>query len=211
MSVDRSASSTASRNGQRRADWRTVADIPKFPFDSFAALRGAIADRSFSLGVDSLAAARWADAHASALRRSVVAGLSVLLVAAAVAAVVAAFALGNYWLLLAPVVQVVAFYFSHPGSPASRWVTVLGAASLVVFLNLAFNRLPTAALLVAYAGLTFAVVRAASFMNNSAFRKALSSDEAAFLAAYGEHSCTLRENKTGRVYAHAAGGPGPRA
>jgi hypothetical protein len=183
-------------------DLRSLADIRGLPFKSFAELQDAIADRSFSLGVDSLAAARWADAHSSALNKSLVMLLSLLLVAAAAAAVVAAFWLKNYWLLLAVPVQGVAFYFSHPGSPLGKWATALGAASLIVFVDLVFNRLPTAALLVAYAGLTFAVVRAASFINNSAFRKALASDEAIFLAAYKSRSCTLRENKTGRVYAH---------
>lgn len=191
----------------RSTSWKTVSQIPRFPFKSFSHLQEAIAGRRFSLGVDSLAAARWADAHNTGVKKMLVAALSFLLIAAAIAAIAAALWLKNYWLLAAIPVQAVAFYFSHPSSPASKWVTVLGVASLIVFVDLLLNRLPTAALLVAYAGLTFAVVRAASFINNSAYRKALISDESVFLAAYEDRSCTLRENKTGRVYSYGAGWP----
>jgi hypothetical protein len=57
-----------------------------------------------------------------------------------------------------------------------------------------------ASVLVAYAGLTFAAVRAAGFITGSAFRKALASDEDLFLGAYSERACTVRDNETKRVY-----------
>jgi hypothetical protein len=57
-----------------------------------------------------------------------------------------------------------------------------------------------AAAIVAYAGLTFAAVRAASYVTNSSFRKALLRDESLFLAAYSAGACTIRNNRTDRVY-----------
>ena len=69
-----------------------------------------------------------------------------------------------------------------------------------MFLDLLLNGMPIAAALVAYAGLTFAAVRAAGYITNSSFRKALLSDENLFLAAYADGACTLRNNQTKQVY-----------
>jgi hypothetical protein len=79
-------------------------------------------------------------------------------------------------------------------------VTIGGAVSVAVFLDLLLNGLPIAAALVAYAGLTFAAVRAAGYITNSAYRKALLEDEEMFLHAYASGACTLRNNRTKVVY-----------
>jgi len=79
-------------------------------------------------------------------------------------------------------------------------VTIGGAVSVAVFLNLLLNGLPIAAALVAYAGLTFASVRAAGYIANSGFRNALLCNEEMFLNAYGSGACTLRNNRTKVVY-----------
>lgn len=178
----------------------TVADIPGFPFDTFEELQTAVRERSFGLGVSSLAAAEWLDTSNLRFKKGAVVALSLLLFVAAIAAAVAAFWLGNYWLLAAVPIQALAFYLSQPSSPIRKWVTVAGAVSIIIFANLLFNRLTTAATLVAYAGLTFAAVRAAGYIADSAFRKALLSDERLFLKAYNLCACTLRNNRTKQVY-----------
>ena len=126
--------------------------------------------------------------------------LSLLLFVAAIAAAVAAFWLENYWLLAAVPIQALSFYLSQPSSPIRKWMTVIGAASIIIFANLLFNRMTTAATLVAYAGLTFAAVRAAAYIADSALRKALLADERMFLLAYNRRACTLRNNRTKEVY-----------
>lgn len=167
---------------------------------SFGQLQRAVKDRRFSLGVDPLAAARWSDRFNRGVEKMAVLALSLLLVAAAAAAAITAIVIDNYWLVAAIPIQAVAFYFSHPSSPYRKWATVAGAVSIIVFIDLLFNQMPTAATLTAYAGLTFAAVRAAGYIANSAFRRAVISDEELFLAAYAASACTLRENKTKRVY-----------
>jgi hypothetical protein len=189
-----------SKQTSEAAGWKTVADIPDFPFTTFAELQNAIKERTFSLGVDTLSAARWSDEHNTGARRLLTAALSLLLVLAGAASVIAALWVGNYWLLAAMPIQLAVFYVSHPASPIRKWVTVAGAASVFLFVEFLFNRMPTAATLVAYAGLTFASVRAAGFMSNAAFRRALASNETMFLEAYAARACTVRENKTERVY-----------
>jgi hypothetical protein len=181
-------------------EWESIADIPRFPFEDFGQLRAAIAIRSFNIGVDSLAAAKWSEQSNTKSKKAIIAALSLLLVIAAIAPVVAAVLTREYWLLAAVPIQALAFYLSHPASPIHKWVTIGGAISVAVFLNLLLNGLPIAAALVAYAGLTFAAVRAAGYISNSAFRKALLSDEKLFLAAYADGSCTLRNNQTKAVY-----------
>jgi hypothetical protein len=179
--------------------WESVSDIPGFPFETFDQLQAAIAIRSFNIGVDPLAAAEWSDRFNGGLNRVMIMALSILLIAAA--AMVAAIVTGQYWLLAALPVEAAAFYVSHPASPIGRWVTVAGAASVAAFINLLLNEAPIAATVVAYGGLTFAAVRAAGYLTNSSFRKALVSDEELFIAAFANGVCTVRNNRTERVYA----------
>ena len=180
--------------------WASVGEIPGFPFEDFEQLQSAVAARSFNIGVDSLAAAQWADRFSRSLDRIVVGGLSILVLLSAFAAMVAAFSLPDYWLLAALPAQALTFYVSHPASPIRKWVTVGGALSMALFINLLLNGYTTAATVVACAGLTFAAVRMAGFLTNSAFRKALLADEELFLVAYTNRVCTLRNNRTERVY-----------
>src|SRR5262245_18181999 len=184
---------------ERPTGWQTVADIPGFPFEDYEQLKAAVAIRVFNIGVNALAAADWSERLNTRFKRGIVAALSLLLMLAAVASIVATFLTGEYWLLAAAPIQAVAFYLSHPASPLHKWVTIGGAVSVAVFLNLLLNGLPIAAALVAYAGLTFAAVRAAGYIANSGFRKALLSDEEMFLNSYRKGVCTLRNNRT-KVY-----------
>jgi hypothetical protein len=163
-------------NKSQQPPWQSVSDIPRFPFEDFEQMKAAAAIRSFNIGVDSLAAAKWSQRFNTGFKKAIIASLSLLLVIAGVAAVVAAVLTREYWLLAAAPIQA------------------------VVFLDLLLNGLPIAAALVAYAGLTFAAVRAAGYITNSSFRRALLSDEGLFLEAYARGACTLRNNQTKMVY-----------
>lgn len=202
LKTEPSLKTRRAKRSEAGAKWQSVAEIPNFPFDRFAEMQEAVADRRFNLGVDALAAAEWSEEFNTGFRKGFIAALSVLLITAGLASVVAAFALDNYWLLLAVAIQALSFYVSHPASPLRTWATLGGIASVVVFLDFLFRNLPTAATLTAYAGLTFAAVRAAGFMTNSAFRKALLSDESLFVSAYSAHACSLQEKGSDRIYAH---------
>ena len=180
--------------------WKSIGDIPRFPFEDFDQLKAAVAIRSFNIGVDSLAAAKWSGQFNTESKKAFIAALSLLLVAAAMASVVVAVLTREYWLFAAAPIQALVFYLSHPSSAIHKWVTIGGAVSVAVFLDLLLNGMPIAAALAAYAGLTFAAVRAAGYIANSTFRKALLSDETLFLAAYADGACTLRNNQTKVVY-----------
>ena len=177
-----------------------VGGIPGFPFEDFEQLKAAVAIRSFNVGVDSLAAARWSEEFNSKFKKAAISALSLIVVFAAVASIIAALLTHEYWLFAAAPVQALAFYLSHPSSPYHKWVTIGGAISVAVFIDLLLNGLTIAATLVAYAGLTFAAVRAAGYITNSAFRKSLLANEALFLSAYESGACTIRNNQTKRVY-----------
>ena len=180
--------------------WKNVGEIPRFPFEDFDQLRAATAIRSFNIGVDSLAAAKWSEQFNTGGKKAIIAALSMLLVLASAASIFAALITREYWLLAATPIQAVVFYLSHPASPYHRWVTIGGVVSVLVFFDLLLNGFPIAAALVAYAGLTFAAVRAAGYVTNSGFRKALLSDETLFLEAYAGGACTLRNNQTKVIY-----------
>lgn len=193
--MGKSATTKADSNGKLRES--AMKDLP---FQNYAELQRAYADKKIGIGVDPLAAAEWSEGAGNGLNKALVQGLSLLLILAAVASLIVAFAVGNYWLLLALPIQALAFYAAHLEAPYRTWVTLAGVASLILFLNLLLNQLPTTATLVAYAGLTFAAVRATSSLTNSAFRKALAKDEGMFLEAYANRLCTVRDNKSKQVY-----------
>lgn len=180
--------------------WKSVSKISGFPFKSFAELQRAVSERKASIGVDSLAAAQWASEMMTGFRRTAIAALSLLLIAAAVAALATALWTANYWLLLALPVQALMFYLSQPSSSLSQWVTIGGVALVILFLEFLLKRSPTAATIAAYAVLTFAAVRASSFITGSAFRRALLADERLFLEAYISRACTVRDNETKKTY-----------
>ena len=197
-------SSAESNNGdgvknEAAAD-RTIKNLKNFPFRSFAELRKEIDQKNYSIGVEPLAAAQWSAVYNSGVKKTLVSALSILLIVAALAAIIVAILFENYWLFLALPIQAVVFYLSHSNTSLSLWVTVAGGVSLLVFFDLLLNRLPTAATLVAYAGLTFACVRAANSITNNAFRKALSTDEDLFIETYKNRACTLREAKTKEIF-----------
>jgi hypothetical protein len=173
----------------------------RLPFNSFREIQDAITAKKCSVGVDPLAAAEWSATYGTPVKRFVVSALSVLLMLAALAAIVAAVVTQNYWLLLALPIQAAVFYLANSNTAIRLWVTVGGVVSLLYFFNLLLNDKPTAATLVAYTGLTFAAVRASSLVTNSAFRKALLGDEALFARAFTTGACTVRNNQTKEVYA----------
>jgi hypothetical protein len=136
--------------------------MKNLPVKNYAELQSAITEKRFGIGVDPLAAAEWSSARNSAFNKFLVTALSIVLILAALASIIVAIAVKNYWLLLALPVQALAFYGSHLEAPYKTWVTIAGVASLIIFLDFLFNEMPTAATLVAYAGLTFAAVRASN-------------------------------------------------
>jgi hypothetical protein len=187
----------ANSNGKLRAS-----AMQGLPFKSYAELQRAYADKKIGIGVAPLAAAEWSAAANNRLNKILIQGLSLLLILAAMASIIVAFVTGNYWLLLALPIQALAFYGAHLDAPFRIWVTLAGVASLIIFLDFLFNQMPTAATLVAYAGLTFAAVRATSSITNSAFRKALMTNEELFFDAFSNKACTIRNSKTKQVYEH---------
>ena len=179
---------------------RSVGEIRGFPFEDFEQLKAAVAIKSFNVGVDSLAAAQWSERFNTTFKKTIIGALSLIVVVAALSSAIVGIITREYWLFAAVPIQALAFYLSHPASAYHKWVTIGGAISVAVFIDLLLNGLTIAAALVAYAGLTFAAVRAAGFITNSSFRKALLSDEDLFMEAYNSGRCTLRNNRTKQVY-----------
>jgi hypothetical protein len=180
----------------------SVTDIPGFPYESFAGLQQAAAAKKANVGVDPLAAAEWSAEHSRGPARIAVSLLSVLLLAAGAAALVVAVVTRDYLLIAAIPSMAVAFYFSNPGYKYHKQVTVAVAAVVAVFVDMLVNGFVTPAIIAAYAALTFAAVRAAGMLTNSAFRRYLLADEASFLDAFRAGACSLRDNKTEQVYVH---------
>jgi len=180
--------------------WKAVGEIPDFPFKTFEELQQAIKSRSHSLGIDSLAAAQWGTQLNSGFKKALLIILSVGLYAVALGCVVAAILLRNYWLLAGIPIVVIMFLISETSSPLRRAVTAAGFLSVLASVDLLLRGFNTLSWLLAIGAVTFIAVRAANLINHSSFRDAVTSTETAFLYMYEKAGCTIRDNKTGRVF-----------
>ncbi|MEW6129084.1 MAG: hypothetical protein AB1757_18745 [Acidobacteriota bacterium] len=185
---------------EKQVEFKKLADA--LPFQTFAELQQSLKDKKVSFGVDPLAAAEWSAVYNSRVNKIFISSLSVLLILAALAAILVALVTREFRLLLAVPIQIVVFYLANANSAIRLWVTVGGVVSLIFFFNLLLNDMPIAATLVAYAGLTFAAVRASSSLMNASFRKALASSESLFIQSFMAGACTVRNNRTKTVYQH---------
>lgn len=192
--------SGGSNRASGKGEITRVSEIPGFPFRSFNDLQAAVSEKKIDIGVNPLAAARWSDSSSTPTVRILVTSLSVLLIVAALSAVIVAIFGHLYWVAAAVPAMAITFYFSDPSSQYRKWVTIGGAASIAVFLDLLVTGLIEPALIVAYVGLTFAAVRAAGFAANSSFRRAILKDEESFVRAYCEGQCSIRDDTTKRTY-----------
>src|SRR5215471_21822913 len=101
MSVSSRNTGILGRMRQRTQEGPSVSDIPGFPYESYAELQQAASSRKANIGVDPLAAAEWSAQHAAGPARIAVSVLSVLLVAAGAAALVASIVTHDYLLIAA--------------------------------------------------------------------------------------------------------------
>ncbi len=180
--------------------WQCIAEIPHFPFTSFVDLKQALAKQDYSLGLDSLAAATWVADFSTGWGKTLIKSLSLMLYALILVVLVSIVIYSNYWLLLALPFIVLMFVISTPSSPWRQFVSVFGAAIILLSLNLWLQDINTPAYILALGAITFVVVRVANYINHKSFHQALISQETVFLSMFEQAKCTLRNNKTGEVY-----------
>lgn len=184
--------------------WQRVADIPEFPFDNFSDLQKALKDKSYSLGIDSLAAANWGTSFTTGLGRSVITLMSLLVCLSILAAPAIALWLKDYWLIAGVPIIAVMFFVSAPDVRGRRVVTVFGVLAVLLAADLWLRELYTLAWLVGFGAFTFIAVRVASYITHTSMRDAITSRENVFLFMYEQASCSLRDNKTGQIYTNSS-------
>ncbi|MEW6730201.1 MAG: hypothetical protein AB1489_02570 [Acidobacteriota bacterium] len=180
--------------------WQRVSDIPDFPFDNFAELQQALSAHHYSLGIDSLTAARLSPTFSSWLGNILIKLLSLLLCASIIAVLTATIWLSNYWLLLGVPIVAVMFVISSPTISGRQLFSIIGGLAILLALDCWLRDLSIAACLFGMAGYTFVAVRLANYITRTSLCEAIAADESIFLYMFERASCTIRDNKTGRVY-----------
>ena len=181
--------------------WKSVSEIPDFPFESFEELTAAIESGTYSIGVDQAAARRLHklthDFRAGLLFESVFM-IPLLII---VGAVVGAILLRNGWLLAAIPVGWVAFFWSVPFHPLGTCMTAVAAASLIGLLaSLGFRYQAPTCLFGSFL-LTFLAVRWQVAFSTRRMRSTACSSETLFLYMFENHAVTVRHITTGKIHA----------
>ena len=181
--------------------WKSVSEIPDFPFESFEELTAALESGTYGIGVDQIVARRLNrlthDFRAGLLFESVF-GLPLLII---VGAVVGAVVLRNGWLLFAIPVGLVAFFWSVPYHPLRTCITAVAAASLIGLLASLGYRYQAPSCLFASFLVTFLAIRWQVAFSTRRMRAAVSSSEIMFLYMYEKHAVTVLHIPTGKIHA----------
>src|SRR5882724_3785660 len=180
--------------------WQRVDEIPQFPFRTFTDLSIALSEERWSLGIDSFAASYWASRHDVWWKRSLVKALSLTLVAVAMLTVIGALDLKEYWAIVGVPAMALTFYLAAPSIPGRQILTVVGVGMFIGFIAGLVYGYPRPAVVLGLCALTFLFVRLASLISVTSFRKAITTDEKAFLQMYSEGGITLRDNSSGKVF-----------
>ena len=110
--------------------WKSVSEIPGFPFASFSAVRHALASREFSLGIDYTIANQLAGSIYGVLWATVSSLVAAAPILLSIVLLIAAFVRGDYWLLLG---IPLAFFGQFSANPYNR--SRAGCAVVVVLIT----------------------------------------------------------------------------
>jgi|GEM_PF-1092254 len=201
---ERNVALSCAMNAFENTKWQRIADIPDFPFRTFTDLSVALDEQRWSLGIDSFAASYWASRNDVWWKRNVVKGLSLTLVAVAMLTVIGAVDQKEYWAILSVPAMALTFYLAAPSLPARQILTFVGVAMFIGFIAGLVYGYPRPAAVLGLCAITFLFVRLASLISVTSFRRAITTDEKAFLQIYAEGGFTLRDNSSGKVFLNEA-------
>ena len=181
--------------------WKSVAEIPNFPYSSFSTVRQALASREISLGIDYTTAnllAGIAYGVIWATVSSLVAAMPILL---SIALLAVAFFRGDYWLLLGIPLAFFGQFSSNPYNRARTGCFVGAVAIACVAVWLLFNHKAIIGIALLAFPLTFVTNSLLYTVNQTRLRNWATLSEVVFIGLLEEGKLGLLNLRSGRPQA----------
>ena len=180
--------------------WKSVSEMPNFPFDSFEKLKDAVQESKYTIGIDYSAATEFASLLHSGFWKFVVIMLAFIPWIALAIAIVSSVILKNYYLLFGIPIIGVTFGVSNPLCPYRSFVSRIGYMGTICMVFVVFMNNQTLLWLLLSFVLTFWDVRIIYEINAMTLRQAVMDSESLFMYCYEKKACTIKNSQTEKVY-----------
>lgn len=182
--------------------WRKIEDIPDFPLNSFEDVKRRVEANQFGLGIDfttSNELAQWLYGGGHKLFFLLLASTPIIV---AIASLVLAFVLGNYWLLVGVVLGFAGQFLSNPYNPSKNfWKPIVGILFLVFVYGL-WQGKETMTYLSAFFIFPFFINTFLYGMNQNKLEAVAMGSENIFIYLYQTGKLGLKDNSNEQMYWH---------
>ena len=182
--------------------WRKIEDVPNFPLTSFEDVKRRVEANQFSIGIDfttSNKLAQWLYGGGHKYFFLLLAASPFII---AVASLVLAFVLGDYWLLLGVVLGFAGQFLSNPYNPSRHfWKPVVGLLFLV-FVYALWQSKETMTYLSAFFIFPFFINGFLYSMNQNKLKAIAMNSEKVFIFLYQIEKLGLKDNSKEKMYWH---------
>ena len=183
-----------------RLKWRRIEDVPNFPLNSFEDVKRRVEANQFSIGIDfttSNELAHWLYGGGHKLFFLLLASTPFII---AIASLVLAFVLGNYWLLFGVVLGFAGQFLSNPYNPSRNfWKPGVGLLFLFFVYGL-WQGKETMAYLSAFFAFSFFINGFLYSMNQNKLKAIAINSEKVFIFLYQIEKLGLKDNSNEKMY-----------
>lgn len=180
--------------------WEKIEDIPNFPVSNFDEVKQKLKTNVFSIGIDFTTAnqlAQWLYGKGFSIFFTILASTPIIV---AILAVILAFVLGNYWLLIGVILGFAGQLMSNPYNPSKNfWKPVVGTLFLVFLYGLWQNK-ETITYLSAFFVFPFFINSYLYDMNQGKLERVALESEKIFIYLYQNGKLGLKHNENGKSY-----------
>jgi len=179
--------------------WKSVGEIPSFPFETLSQIRKSEESNEVSIGVDYSIANQVAMNLYGKLYATVFAIVAATWTWVGIAAIVLAFILGNYWLLLGVPIAFFSFMVSNPYNPVKGLFTIVNYTSIALLIYGLITGAINLVLFTIFFSVPFIVNSAMYRKNWNKLRGLALNSETLFLYLFQHNAIGLQFNDTGKV------------
>lgn len=190
--------------------WGKIEDIPNFPLSSFADIKQQVGANKFSIGIDfttSNQLAEWLYGKGHCIFFLILASAPTIV---AIASIVLAFVLGNYWILLGIILGFIGQFLSNPYNPLKSFLKPIIGILFLIFLYGLWQGKETIAYLTAFFVLPFFINSYLYEMNQNRLKAVAIQSEKVFIYLYQTGKLGLKDNSSEQCYWHFDGAECPK-
>jgi len=182
--------------------WNKIEDIPDFPLNTFEDVKRRVEANQFGVGIDFTTSnefAQWLYGGGHKLFFLLLASTPIIV---AIASLVLAFVLGNYWLLVGIVLGFAGQFLSNPYNPSKNfWKPIVGILFLVFVYGL-WQGKETMTYLSAFFVFPFFINSFVYSMNQDKLKAVAMQSEKIFIFLYQNGKLGLKDNSNEQMYWH---------